>query len=197
MKDVKHTLEKVKGKKWGKEEWLILILVGILLLIVFYPKSKAETEIPDMAENNEFIETQIGCIDFSYKNQMEMQLEDVLKSIDGIDNVHAMITFKGSQEEVVLKEISLTEETTKEEDTAGGVREILTGNTEETVCYSNTSKENSTPYIIHTKAPEVEGVLIVVGGKNAGTLRIQIVQAVQALFDVDSHKVVVIKMKEA
>ena len=40
-------------------------------------------------------------------------------------------------------------------------------------------------------------VALVVGGEKASLLRTEIVKAVQALFDVESHKVVVIKMKEA
>ena len=39
MGEVNQLAEKIK-KKWGKEEWIILILAGVFLLIVFWPDSK-------------------------------------------------------------------------------------------------------------------------------------------------------------
>ena len=197
MGEVSQLVEKLKKKKWGKEEWIILILTGIFLLIVFWPnseetKGKNEEEILNVT-SQEIRET----TDNTYKEQMEKQLEDVLNSIDGIDNVNVMITLQTSEEEVVLKETKSTQETTTEQDNQGGTREIESVSSEETVCYGETSGENTGPYITYTIAPKVEGVLIVVGGDKASSLRTQIVRAVQALFDVESHKVVVIKMKES
>ena len=109
----------------------------------------------------------------------------------------AHCTLKNSEEEVVLKENTRTQENTSEEDSQGGTREILSESVEEKVCYIETGSEREGPYVTYTIAPKVEGVLIVVGGEKAGLLRTQIVKAVQALFDVESHKVVVIKMKES
>ncbi|MBQ8039462.1 MAG: hypothetical protein IJ274_06295 [Lachnospiraceae bacterium] len=196
MGELNQLLNKVKKKKWGKEEWIILILAGAFLMIVFWPSSdKKKQENYDNVE----IETQpyIESDDSSYKAQMEQQLEEVLRSIDGIDNVNAMITLSTSEEEVILSETKNTKETTCEEDSQGGNRTIESSSYEETVCYTKSSDEDSKPYITHTIAPKVEGVVIVVGGNRAGLLRTQIVRAVQALFDVESHKVVVIKMKES
>lgn len=200
MGEVNQILEKVKKKKWGKEEWIILILVGIFLLIVFWPasdntdekKSKA-VSVTDSATGQEVKENS----NTSYKEQMESQLEEILKSIDGIDNVNAMITFQTSEEEVILRESRHTQETTVEEDSQGGIREIESESVDETVCYGENQGESTGPYVTYTIAPKVEGVLVVVGGNKASSLRTQIVKAVQALFDVESHKVVVIKMKES
>ncbi len=197
MGEVKGILKKVKGKKWGKEEWIILILSGVFLMIVFWPNSKSNKENDIKSANKNILQTDsqsaIETTNDSYKSQMETQLEEVLKSIDGIDSVKVMLTLQTSEEDVILKEMKNTKETTIEEDSQGGMREIESDNVEESVCYSDISGEISEPYVTYTKSPKVEGVLIVVGGESAGTLRTQIVKAVQALFDVESHKVVVIK----
>ncbi len=199
MGEIKKVFEKVKTKKWGKDEWIILILAGVFLLIVFWPDAKKSDE--EMIEDSQAKQNNIAIVENnledSYKEQMENQLEEILKTIDGIDSVNVMITLETSEEEVVLKETKNTTETTVEEDSAGGTREIESNNTEETVCYGKESGENTYPYVTYTKAPKVEGVLIVVGGNSASLLRTQIVKAVQALFDIESHKVVVIKMKES
>lgn len=197
MEEMKQVLEKVKKKKWGKEEWIILILVGIFLLIVFWPTSPKQEESVTKKDNTVVQSEYLIGSEETYKEQMEKQLEEVLKSIDGIDNVRAMITLKTSEEEVVLKETNRINETTEEEDSQGGLRIIKSESIEEAVCYGKIDDEISEPYVTYTVAPKVEGVLVVIGGDKASLLRTQIVKAVQALFGVESHKVVVIKMKES
>lgn len=197
MGEVKGILKRVKEKKWGKEEWIILILSGVFLLIVFWPNSKSDNKDNAESTNKSILHTDsqsvVETTDNSYKTKMETQLEEVLKSIDGIDSANVMLTLQTTEEDVILKEIKNTKEITLENDSQGGTREIESDSVEETVCYSDISGEMSEPYVTYTKLPKVEGVLIVVGGESAGTLRTQIVKAVQALFDVESHKVVVIK----
>lgn len=200
MGEVSGLFEKIKKKKWGKEEWIILILAGVFLLIVFWPESKGKSDESGEKQTtnaNVTLKETSETTDYTYKEQMEKQLEEVLNSIDGIDNVNVMITLQTSEEEVVLRETKSTQETTTEQDSQGGTREIEAVSSEEMVCYGEISGERNGPYITYTIAPKVEGVLIVVGGDKASSLRTQIVKAVQALFDVESHKVVVIKMKES
>lgn len=198
MGEVKQVVEKMKKKKWGKEEWIILILAGVFLMIVFFPDAKEENGGNKKQVTNEAMEQEKKeDTGDSYKEQIEKQLEDVLKSIEGIDSVNVMITLQTSEEEVVLRETKTTQENTTEQDSQGGIREIDSSGVEESVCYGTENGEESGPYVTYTIAPKVEGVLIVVGGEKAASLRTQIVKAVQALFDVESHKVVVIKMKES
>ena len=198
MGEVIQVRKNISKKKWGREEWIILILVGVFLLIVFMPsfekdeQNRKEGEVMPVTEQKKY-----DADTYSYNQQMEKRLEEVLRSIDGIDSVKAMITYKTSEEEVVLKENSKITERTTEEDSQGGKREIDSESMEEMVCYAQVGGEKTTPYVTYTVAPKVEGVLVVVGGKNASLLRAQIVKAVQALFNVESHKVVVIKMKES
>ena len=198
MGEIDAIVQKGKKKKWGKEEWIILILAGVFIIVVVFPDSSGKKE---KKESNPALDTTIetNAINstLNYKEQMEQQLEEVLKSIEGIDSIQAMITLKNSEEEVVLKENSCIKENTSEEDSQGGTREIISESVEETVCYQETGSEKAGPYVTYTIAPKVEGVLVVVGGEKAGLLRTQIVKAVQALFDVESHKVVVIKKKES
>lgn len=187
MGEMKTVLERWKGRKRRKDEWIILILVGILLLIIIWPEHKETTVEESELPNN------IHQDELDYKESLETQLADVLQSIDGIDMVKVMITLETSEENVVLKETDVSKEITEETDSIGGNRTIEASKTEETVCY----EEQDKPYVTYTKTPKVEGVLVVAGGNQAGLLRNQIVKAVQALFDVESHKVVVIKMKES
>ena len=68
-------MEEVKKKKWGKEEWIILILIGVFLMILFWPASgKAEKKNnmeKEGVQNQGSIEDQDNT---TYKEQMENQL---------------------------------------------------------------------------------------------------------------------------
>lgn len=199
MGEINQIQKNRSKKKWGREEWIILILAGVFLLIVFMPSFENDKKDNDFEKEQEQVTTRQKDVDttFSDTHQMESRLEEVLRSIEGIDSVKAMITYKISEEQIALKESSRSKKITTEEDSRGGMREIDEESLEETVCYTGNDDERSSPYITHTVAPKVEGVLVVVSGKNASLLRTQIVKAVQALFNVESHKVVVIKMKES
>ena len=53
----------------------------------------------------------------------------------------------------------------------------------------------SEPYVVKTLSPEIEGVLVVAEGAGSGIVNRTIVEAVQALFGVEAHKVKVVKME--
>lgn len=59
----------------------------------------------------------------------------------------------------------------------------------------SSSGGSSTPYVIKTYVPEVEGVLVVAEGAGSGTVNRTVTEIVQALFHVDAHRVRVVKME--
>lgn len=53
-----------------------------------------------------------------------------------------------------------------------------------------------TPYVVQETNPRIEGVIVIAeGGSDIYTVK-EIIEAVSALFDVPSHKIKVMKMKE-
>ena len=102
-----------------KNQWLIVLLIGILLVVIAIPtKSTAEPE--ESAATDE-----------------ELRLKNVLEKMEGVGNVSVMITFR--------------------------------------------------------KSDEIEGVVVIADGGGNAVLVKNITEVVQALFDVDSHKIKVIK----
>lgn len=53
----------------------------------------------------------------------------------------------------------------------------------------------STPFVVKTLSPRIEGVLVVAEGAGSGTIDRNIVEIAQALFGVEAHKVKVVKMQ--
>ena len=110
-----------------KNQWIIILLIGILLVIIAIP-TKTET---DSGQNLGYEMTEAGG------TEVEMRLENMLSKMQGVGKVHVMITFREEE--------------------------------------------------------QVQGILVIAeGGGNAVVVR-NITEVVQALFDVDSHKIKVIE----
>ena len=71
---------KLLGNK--KNQWLILLLVGILLVVIAIP-TKSGTE-----------EKSVGASKEWSTSETEQRLENILSQMQGIGEVHAMITYK-------------------------------------------------------------------------------------------------------
>ena len=71
---------KLLGNK--KNQWLILLLVGILLVVIAIP-TKSGTEEKGVVDSKEWS-----------TSEMEQRLENILSQMKGIGEVHAMITYK-------------------------------------------------------------------------------------------------------
>ena len=129
-----------------------------------------------------------------YSVWLEQRLTEVLGQVAGVGEVRVMITLKSSRELVVEREESISRSSTKESDSQGGSRVISQVETGENVIYSSEGT-SSEPYVIKTLQPEIEGVLVVAEGAGNGTVNRTITAIVQALFDVEPHKVSVVRME--
>lgn len=174
-------IRKGKGKK---DQWLILFLVGILLIVIAVPVEKESTENTEESATNLEYETSEN----EYVSQMEAQLERVLRKVEGVGEVSVMITISETSEKIIEKD----EETSVQ--TSSGESSGTSSSTDrrETSVYSGSSGSES-PYVIKEISPQVEGVVVVAeGGDNAVVIE-SISEAVQALFGIDPHKIKVMK----
>lgn len=208
MSDWKQRLKDRGIEKWLKRDNLvILVLSGILLFIIAMPMEKGEKK-DNVIQNENPVETPQPTDDvkdgtrddwekFSeeeYSVWLEQRLTEVLGQVAGVGEVRVMITLKSSRELVVEREESISRSSTKESDSQGGSRVISQVETGENVIYSSEGT-SSEPYVIKTLQPEIEGVLVVAEGAGNGTVNRTITAIVQALFDVEPHKVSVVRME--
>lgn len=197
-----------KGRK--KDNFVILILLGILLIVIVWPlpdtggqsasppEEKTESVLLDsnydmMSSDNDQTFTQGDDLK-GYTAYMENRLEQVLAAMEGAGEVKVMITLKSSEEIIVEKDIPISRASVSEVDAQGGSRfsnDIDTG--EETVHYKD-ANGNEVPYIRQILQPEIEGVLVVTQGGDRITIQENISEAIKALFGIDEHKIKVVKM---
>ena len=198
-----------KGKALKKDQLLIIILSGVLLMIIAWPvkdesekiSAKAASVKTDTynANNNvteDNVEVMADSIDTEedYITIMEEKVEKILSSMDRVGKAEVAITLKNSGEKIVEKDVPITRSNTDEQDSQGGSRIVSSVDSGETTIYE-TESGKTTPYVVKTISPQVEGVLVVCEGAGVGEVSKNITDAIEVLFGIEPHKIKVVKMK--
>lgn len=188
---------KEKGwQKMKKSDWAVLALIGVLLLILAVPTERQSSQ---NALPTEETETKVTALEEetdseqTYAEEMEEKLQQILADMEGVGEVKVMITVEDTGEKVVEKDEKSTVSTTTESDGDGGTRTVTEGEETQETRYVELSGEQY-PYIKKEKLPTVTGVVVVAEGAGNPTVVSNISKAVEALFPVEAHKIMVVKM---
>ncbi len=173
-----------------KNQLLILLLIGILLLVIAIP-----VENP---QNKNVQETQAVSTDEvqeagEYEEYLERKTARVLQEVEGAGEVTVMITLRSGGQKIIEKDQSSTTQTTEEADSEGGTRSTTDQSSDKTSIYEQYSDGSSAPYVSKELSPEVEGVVVIAEGGDDAVVVKNITEAVQALFGVEAHKIKIMK----
>ena len=130
-----------------------------------------------------------------YTAYMEERLERILSQIDGAGQVQVMITWKSGGEKVVEKDRKSNEENVSEQDSQGGSRTTSSHDIQETTVYNSGSSTYGAqePYVSKEISPQAQGVIVIAPGGDDAVVVKNITEAVQALFEIDTHKIRIMK----
>ena len=184
-KGTSKILEKIKHMK--KNQWFILVLVGILILVIAMPVN------PGTAEKEEVVPKETDTADTDMEI-LEKRLTLALEKVAGVGKVEVMITKKSSGEKIVEKDSPVTDQSTKEEDSEGGSRSVEEHTLGEETVYIQDGGGGQTPYVVEELEPQIAGVVVVAQGGDNSVVVQNITEAVMALFGVEPHKIKVMKM---
>ena len=199
-------------KKLTKENMAVVaLLLGLLLMVIAIPADRFSGDVQENAgkdiregtsatqEGMETGEAADGGDAASggegYAKRMEEELQELLSAMEGVGEVKVMITIRDLGEQVVEKDVPSESGWVSETDSAGGTRESESARQEESTVYITDSDGNRTPYISQTTQPEIEGVTVVAQGGGDALIQKNITEVIQALFDIEAHKIKVVKMK--
>ena len=192
--------KKITLKEIGPARLVMLLMAGIFQVLLSIPNlpsfdksTKKTTENSGTAVVNTVT---AGTKDETklYVTDLEERLKNVLMKGEGIGAVEVMITLKGSKEEIILKDEANTNESVNEADGEGGSRNSTKTDQNDTTIMVEGSDGVARPYILKEIEPELEGILIIAQGGGSAVIQSEIIEAVQVLFGVPSHKVKVMKM---
>ncbi len=151
--------------KLKKEYLAVALLIGILCLILAIPTKKETTNDKNVVTENKNEELKEGV----WQEQIQARLQSMLNESEGAGETKVFLTFENSWENVVEKDEN---QTVFEKDATG----------------------NQTPYVKTQKYPKISGVLILAKGADNPVVVQNIQEAVQALFQVEAHRIKVMKM---
>lgn len=117
---------------------------------------------------------------------IQQEMEEILSTVAGAGKVKVMVTYRSSAEQVLA-----TEE--KREESSKTAEESI--QTERTVVLADHG-DGQSPIVLTEQAPVVEGVVIVAEGGEDPVVCGRLTEAAQALLDIPSHKIAVLKMKQ-
>ena len=176
--------KKFSFKNLKKDQLLILLLAGILLMVIAVPAGKTKEHASSASDGNTgktVRGTSDGTDEEAYTTYLEDRLSRILSQIEGAGEVKVMITLKSSAEKVLDKDTESDQETVTEEDSQGGTRTSNDISSDRTSIYEQNSDGSQSPYVSKELLPEIEGVVVIAdGGDNAVVVQ-NITEAVQAL----------------
>lgn len=199
--------------KLTKNNCLILVLMGILLLVIVWPVGEEKEPSSKQSGSMErlsgttglFGEDNIstGTVETSmpetdsmreYAAYLEKALEELLSTVEGAGKVKVMITMESSQEAVVEKDKNRVRAGTTEVDSAGGSRNTSDTSDSEETLYIGGRNNGELPYVKKIIAPRIAGVVVSAQGAGKEGVVKNITEAIQVLFDIDAHKIKIVKM---
>ena len=191
----------MKDKVLKKENMIVFVLLGILLLVITIPidgdLAKEKTKEKKEDTNKEDITVYNTLIDenLEYCLRLEQRIEELLSNMDGVGEVQAMVTLVTSKELIVEKDEPVTRNTITESDGAGGTRSTNESSFDYETIYETDGEGNKIPYVIKQIEPEIQGITVVAQGGGNAIVQKNISEVLEALFHLDAHKIKVVKMK--
>ena len=194
--------KKISLKDIGVPKLIMMFAAGVVLILLTFPGimggEKRDKEKNNIAESSDW---QNGTNTTSYDSntyisELEGRLENILRKVKGIGEVEVMLTLNASKQQIPLKDVPYTQEGLNEDDGEGGSRTNNRIQKEEKTVLVIEEDGSTQPYILQEREPEVEGILVIAeGGDNVFIIK-DIMEAAEVLFNIEAHKVKVMKMSD-
>ncbi len=184
---------KGKFKLWGIA---FLVLLGILLMILPGLFLQEPRDKPLSGEQQQIKLTDSVEYGASFLLELEKQLaeqaEEILNQGDGFGKVRVAVTLEAGPEQDIARNIQNQESVVEEKDSGGGTK--VTSEVQEQVEYVFAQGRDE-PLILREKSAEIKGVLVMAEGASDSVIKQQLSKAIQALFALPAHRVMILPMK--
>ena len=172
--------------------FLIILIVVLVAINLIWKDKKEDTKSTD---SNKKLATQEQSITEQKDNNLCNQLEDILQKINGVGKVKVLITYSQTSQTVPLYNEDSSQKDIQEQDKTGGTRKVVETDVKKEVIYQETNG-TKTPITQSTVSPKVEGAIITAQGATNTSIKADIIQAVEAVTGLASHKIQVFAMSE-
>lgn len=180
----RHEYIEVEPKGNGKKS---KILVWLIVAAIFLLAFGGIGEKDEPAEDKALTDSMSEIAAEQYIAENEKRLEGILSRIQGAGSVKTMITIDNAGEKVLAvdKKSENSQENDKEKSTKAAKQE------QTALVYGSGSGEQ--PFVLKNKLPSTSGVLVVAAGAGDERVRLEIYEAVKALYGISGHRIKVTK----
>lgn len=168
---------------------VILIITVVTINIIWNGKSKTNVNTNDITKelavtNEENIQS---------NDNLEQKLENILSKIQGVGEIKVCLNYNESNEVVAMYNETSKSSSTEESDTSGESRKIEENDIQKDIIFKeeNGEKKPITQKIVQAK---IEGAIITAKGVENASVKANIVQAVEAVTGLATHKIQVFEM---
>lgn len=193
--------EKQEGNNKKKIENLVFLVVILIITVVVInaiwngnsKKNKQDENSQNSKQlaqnmNNTTIETSSNT-----SKELEKNLETILSRIQGVGEVKVFINYSESSEVVPMYNEASKNSNTEETDTQGGIRKIQEQDSQKEIIYKEENGEK-VPITKKIVEPKVQGAIITAKGASDVNIKTSIIQAVEAVTGLATHKIQVFEM---
>ena len=195
----KNKNEEGEGNDTRKIENLVFFVVLLIITIVIInliwngnkqvTKQENSTSSKQLASSNTITTANSSAT----TDNLAEQLETILAKIQGVGDVKVFINYSETSEVVAMYNETTKTSNTEENDTSGGVRKIQETDAQKEIIYQEENGEK-TPITQKVIQPKVEGAIITAKGANSAEIKANIIQAVEAVTGLATHKIQVFEM---
>ena len=206
---LKNSLKEIIPKNENKEGndkkkienlvfFVIILIITIMVINIIWNGKKETTKQENNSYSKELATQELNVKDNTVisdtsTESLENKLEQILSKIQGVGEVRVCINYSETSEVVAMYNENSKTSNTEENDTSGGTRKIQENDSQKEIVYKeeNGKKVPITQKIIK---PKIEGAIIIAKGANSMDTKTNIIQAVEAITGLATHKIQVFEM---
>lgn len=178
---------------------IVLVIITVVIINIIWNGDKTTNK----EQSNNDASKQLATTNNQTINQnqtqgtsetdLETRLEEILSQIQGVGEVKVLLNYSESSEVVAMYNETSRTSNTEETDTEGGTRTIQETDTQKDIIYQEEDGQK-TPITQKIVQPKIEGAIITAKGANQANVKTNIIQAVEAVTGLATHKIQVFEM---
>ena len=178
--------------------FVVILIVTIVIINIIWNGDKnssnqkdSQNDTPKQLASSDTTSVEVSS---NTTSELETKLEEILSKIQGVGEVNVFINYSESSEMIPMYNENTQTSNTEETDTSGGTRKIEETDSQKEIIYEENNGEKTviTQKIVE---PQIEGAIITAKGAGSAEVKTSIIQAVEAVTGLATHKIQVFEME--
>ncbi len=199
LKKVVNSKEEEGGNEKRKIEnlvfFVVLLIITIVIINIIWKGNKQVIKQENNTTTKQLANREIhtNASDNTTTDHLTEKLETILSKMQGVGEVKVFVNYSETSEVVAMYNETTKTSNTEENDTSGGTRKIQETDSQRDIIYQEENGEK-TPITQKVIQPKVEGAIITAKGATSAEIKANIIQAVEAVTGLATHKIQVFEM---